>query len=149
MYSSQPFQVYTSHIHPALFREAKGFVLVYSVTSRRSFDRLPIFYNAIRRNRREVNPIIILVGNKSDKESEREISKEEGQAKAKEMRIPFIETSAKTASNVDCAFGDVLQMIIERDETPQGVAGEGARAPRGSGALPPPKRKKKMACIIA
>lgn len=131
--------------------EAKGFVLVYSITSRRSFERLPIFYQAIRRNRRESNPIIILVGNKSDKQHEREVTKEEGAAKAREFNCPFIETSAKTASNVDRAFGDVLRMVIERYEGPQGPAalGPGAASGGPNGTGPPPKRKKKRECIIA
>lgn len=43
----------------------------------------------------------MLVGNKCDKIAEREVSKEEGQQMAKRLQCEFIETSAKTCSNVD------------------------------------------------
>lgn len=46
----------------------------------------------------------ILIGNKSDKESTREVSKEEAMRFAASMGMEYIETSAKTTSNVENAF---------------------------------------------
>ncbi|KAJ7804877.1 small GTPase superfamily, partial [Mycena olivaceomarginata] len=52
-------------------RSGQGFLLVYDITSLPSFKRLEVFLQAVRRIKRgEV--IMVLVGNKSDKESERE-----------------------------------------------------------------------------
>jgi GTPase SAR1 family protein len=54
---------------------------------------------------------IILVGNKSDLAKHRQISSEEAQALADKWHIPYIETSAKTRSNVDKAFCEVFMKI--------------------------------------
>ena len=44
--------------------------------------------------------IIMLVGNKTDLAEKRQVSTEEGEKKAKELNVMFIETSAKTGYNV-------------------------------------------------
>ena len=46
----------------------------------------------------------ILVGNKSDWEEKRVVKTEDGQEKAKELGIEFIETSAKENTEVESAF---------------------------------------------
>jgi GTPase KRas protein len=51
----------------------------------------------------------ILVGNKSDKFSEREVSKDEGMALARDLGCRFLETSAKTAQNVEECFVSVIR----------------------------------------
>ena len=45
--------------------------------------------------------VIMLIGNKSDLESRREVKKEEGEAFAREHGMIFLECSAKTAQNVE------------------------------------------------
>ncbi len=45
--------------------------------------------------------VIMLVGNKSDLEHRRQVSFDEGQAFAREKGLKFMETSAKTANNVE------------------------------------------------
>jgi GTPase SAR1 family protein len=56
---------------------------------------------------------IILVGNKSDLTSNRQISYEEASQLAEKWHIPYIETSAKTRHNVDKAFSEVFIKIKE------------------------------------
>ncbi len=53
----------------------------------------------------------MLVGNKSDIVTEREVSAQEGSALAEELGCGFIESSAKTCSNVDIAFYDLVRAI--------------------------------------
>jgi len=90
-------------------REGQGFILVYSIASRSSFERVYAFYLAMKRAKKsEPNVPFILVGNKSDQAHEREVSKEEGLARAKYFGCPFFETSAKTAENVETSFVDVI-----------------------------------------
>ena len=116
-------------------RDGEGFVLVYSITSRASFSRLGKFYNQIQRVKDSANagsptsvgylpsPIsptmssfsgpapVMLVGNKSDRVTEREVSTQEGSALAKELGCEFVEASAKNNMNVDKAFYDVVRKL--------------------------------------
>jgi len=57
------------------------------------------------------NPIFVLVGNKCDKALEREVSEEEGAALAHQFGCKFMETSAKTAQNVECLFLNLVQSM--------------------------------------
>ena len=56
---------------------------------------------------------IILVGNKKDLESQREVSYEEGLEFAKRNKLIFFETSAKTAENVDDTFCHATRVIFQ------------------------------------
>ena len=84
-------------------RDGEGFVLVYSISSRSSFTRIQRFHNQIQRVKESSasspsypgSPIssaaptapvpIMLVGNKSDRVTEREVSTQEGHALAREL----------------------------------------------------------------
>ena len=57
--------------------------------------------------------VIMLIGNKSDLDQRRQVSTEEGERFAKENGLIFMETSAKTAFNVEEAFLQTSQMIYE------------------------------------
>ena len=90
-------------------RGSQGFILVYSIASRTSFNRLNIFHDSIRRVQVTCShPIFVLVGNQVDKTSDREVLTEEGAALARRFGCDFIETSAKTAHNVDALFIDLV-----------------------------------------
>jgi GTPase KRas protein len=54
---------------------------------------------------------LMLVGNKSDKVTEREVSRDEGAAMARKLGCDFIETSAKTCVNVERSFYSVVKLI--------------------------------------
>ena len=61
-------------------------------------------------NRYEKVPVI-LVGNKVDLESEREVSSNEGRALAEEWGCPFMETSAKSKTMVDELFAEIVRQM--------------------------------------
>ncbi|KAF9339525.1 Ras GTPase, partial [Linnemannia elongata] len=85
-------------------RTGEGFLLVYSITSRNSFEEISTFYQQILRVKdKDVFPII-LVANKCDLEHERQVSTHEGRELAKQFGSRLIETSAKQRINVDEAF---------------------------------------------
>lgn len=95
-------------------RTGEGFLLVYSVTSRTSFEELMTYYQQILRVKDVDYVPVLVVGNKSDLESERQVSYEEGAKMAKQFNAPFLETSAKQAINVEEAFYGLVRLI--RDE---------------------------------
>ena len=95
-------------------RFGQGFILVYSITSKESFDELQELYDSILRvkDRPTADGIpIIMVGNKSDLEAQRQVSTEEAKKLSKAWRIPFYEASALTRSNVDAVFSDIVRLV--------------------------------------
>jgi GTPase KRas protein len=117
------------------FSEGQGFILVYSIASRSTFDRLEIFRQSMKRVKRG-DPIFMLVGNKCDKTYEREVSKEEGAALARQFGCEFIETSAKTAYNVERLFMNLVRSLRDTRTIEPGVP------------IAPPKKSKKSKCIV-
>ena len=121
-------------------RDGEGFVLVYSITSRNSFSRIQRFHAQIQRVKESSNagsptgpsylssPLpptlyggpapVMLVGNKSDKQYEREVSMAEGLAMAKELGCDFVEASAKNCINVEKAFYDVVRLLRKQRQVP-------------------------------
>ncbi|KAE8257314.1 hypothetical protein A4X13_0g2434 [Tilletia indica] len=99
-------------------REGEGFLLVYSIAARNTFERVERFRAQISRVKdQEPHTVpIMLVGNKCDKVNEREVSKEEGQALANRLGCKFVESSAKTCVNVERAYYTVVRMIREQRE---------------------------------
>ncbi|SAM09851.1 hypothetical protein [Absidia glauca] len=92
-------------------RDGEGFLLVYSISSRSTFERVERFRDQIFRVKDVETVPIILVGNKCDKITEREVSREEGFQMARHLRCDFIETSAKTCVNVERSFYTVVRTI--------------------------------------
>ncbi|KAF0500254.1 putative small G-protein Ras2 [Gigaspora margarita] len=88
----------------------EGFLIIYSISSRSTFERIERFYNIISYHKSYVPPII-LIGNKCDQHAEREVSREEGMNMAKKFKCDFIETSAKTCVNVERCFYSLVRMI--------------------------------------
>ncbi|XP_060561964.1 ras-related protein R-Ras2-like [Ruditapes philippinarum] len=101
-------------------RSGMGFLLVYSVTDRSSFDEIYKFHKQILRVKDRDEFPMILVGNKCDLEHQRQISPEEGQELARQLKITYIEASAKIRMNVDQAFYDLVRKvrIFELNERP-------------------------------
>eukprot|EP01029_Cantina_marsupialis_P021384 TRINITY_DN510751_c0_g1_i1.p1 TRINITY_DN510751_c0_g1~~TRINITY_DN510751_c0_g1_i1.p1 ORF type:complete len:286 (+),score=56.78 TRINITY_DN510751_c0_g1_i1:26-859(+) len=101
------------------FRNADGFLLVYNIGDRKSFDDISrLWFKLIRTKARNAN--VILVGNKSDlDENKRVVSYEEGEKLASELKLPFIETSAKTNHNVDKMFHLLASAVINRVKVTQ------------------------------
>jgi Ras-related protein Rab-2A len=129
------------------YRGACGALLVFDVTNRSSFQSLQGWLEDARQNC-NVPITVMLVGNKADLESKRQVPKEEALQFANEKGLAYIETSAKTAANVDAAFIQTAQAIfdkVQRNELDQGfVTGKnpGTAKPQpksGPGAAKPEK----------
>eukprot|EP00052_Salpingoeca_macrocollata_P000061 m.18512 g.18512 ORF g.18512 m.18512 type:complete len:181 (-) comp10098_c0_seq1:53-595(-) len=92
-----------------------GWIFVYSVTARRSFDVVSEIYNKLI-DAGAQRQAIVLVGNKCDLSAERAVSPEEGRALAKELNAQYLETSAKNNVNVN----DVFKALIVEVERQRG-----------------------------
>ncbi|CDO76993.1 hypothetical protein BN946_scf184298.g20 [Trametes cinnabarina] len=96
-------------------RTGEGFLLVYSITSRDSFEEISTFYQQILRVKDQDSFPVIVVANKCDLEYERQLPTqppyEEGRDLAKHFGCKFIETSAKNRINVDEAFSQLVREI--------------------------------------
>ena len=85
------------------YRGAAGALLVYDITRRDSFTHLSRWLEEAKQHA-HASMVILLIGNKSDLDSRRAVTFEEGQAFANANNLLFLETSAKTAVNVEEAF---------------------------------------------
>merc|ERR1712183_115229 len=79
---------------PSYIRDSSAAVVVYDITNRASFLNTSKWIEDVRTERGK-DVVIILVGNKDDISDRRQVSTEEGEEKAKEFNVLFIETSAK------------------------------------------------------
>ena len=68
--------------------------------------------NENKNNTENISPIIVVVGNKTDKSENREVSLDEGRDYAKNNNYLFSETSAKTGDGVYSLFNDIIYVEI-------------------------------------
>ena len=136
------------------YRGAQGALLVFDITKRQSFLHLQSWLEEVRRQGTD-NMSVLVVGNKTDLVDSREVTREEAELFASNNGLRYVETSAKTASNVDAAFLSSAEEIYQKmkrgeifleseDEKKQNaiVTANGSGAP-GSGAPTGPKKESK------
>ena len=97
-------------ITSAYYRGADGIIMVYDVTSQDSFTHVNDWLNEVNRYASE-GTCKLLVGNKSDR-TDKVVQFETAKAFADSLSIPFLETSAKNASNVEQAFLTMASELI-------------------------------------
>jgi len=91
----------------------EGFLIVYSITSRNSFDEVVQFKEQICRVKDSDTVPICIVGNKCDLEAERQVSLQDLKDYAAEAGTMWIETSAKARIHVDEAFLQTVRAITK------------------------------------
>lgn len=94
------------------FRGGHGILLIYDITDRETYSSLENWLIEIEKNSSQ-NVLKILIGNKSDLNDQRVISIDEGQKFANINGMKFMETSAKTNSNVLETFELLARELIE------------------------------------
>lgn len=95
------------------YRGAQGALLVFDITKRSSFAHLQSWLEEVRRQGTD-NMSVLLVGNKADLAADREVTREEAEQFAAANGLKYIETSAKTAQNVDAAFLSSAEEIYNK-----------------------------------
>lgn len=101
---------------PSYIRDSTVAVVVYDITNANSFHQTSKWIDDVRTERGS-DVIIMLVGNKTDLSDKRQVSTEEGERKAKELNVMFIETSAKSGYNVKQLFRRVAAALPGMDST--------------------------------
>jgi Ras-related protein Rab-8A len=115
------------------FGRADGFVLTYDISNRPSFDHVIGWMRDIK-TRAPPDCDICLCGNKSDLDSDRVVSAEEGKQLADEYGVQFFETSALTGQNVEKMFSALATMIKhKRIDEFENQAGHHGNAPMDNG----------------
>ncbi|KAG9289042.1 hypothetical protein G9A89_015591 [Geosiphon pyriformis] len=101
---------------PSYIRDSSVAVVVYDITNRNSFMNTAKWIDDVRAERGN-DVIIVLVGNKTDLNDKRQVTTEEGEKKAKEYNVMFIETSAKAGHNVKNLFRKIAQALPGMENT--------------------------------
>ena len=107
-------EVYRSLIN-SFYRNSSLAILVYSVTSQKSFKNLEIWLNDIKVNS---NPDIkiFLIGNKKDLEEKREVPIDSAKKFFKDHGLyTFMESSAKTGFNAQKMFIEAAHVLLEEN----------------------------------
>ena len=101
-----------SSISSKYIKSANGVILVYDITNQKSFSKIQEWTNNLEKNNK--NYIAVLVGNKIDLESKREVSKNEGLTLANQLNIEFFETSCLTNENVEEMMDKISTLTINK-----------------------------------
>jgi len=93
-------------------QQGQAFCLVYTVTSKRSFQIIGTLYNDILMIKEDTADYpVVVIGNKVDMVEGREVSSKDGQEFAKGIGAPFFECSAKTRYNVETSFEELVREV--------------------------------------
>ncbi|XP_011296597.1 ras-related protein Rab-27A [Musca domestica] len=100
----------------AFYRDAMGFLLIFDLTSEKSFLEISNWLEQLRQHAYSEDPDVVLCGNKCDLHDFRVISHEQAIAVADRYKLPYIETSACTGYNVSAAVELLVGRVMERME---------------------------------
>ena len=101
---------------PMYYRGAAAAIVVYDITNRDSFNRAKAWVKELQRQGNP-NIVIALAGNKADLTPKRKVEPDEAQSYADENGIFFMETSAKTAANVNELFVAIARKLPRATST--------------------------------
>ncbi len=129
-------------ITSSYYRGAQGIVVVYGLDDKKSFENVKQWVDEIDRYAGD-GVVKLLVGNKCDVGDARQVTREEAENFAEELKMRYMETSAKTAENVEETF-----MLTAREIKAKGVPKPKAAAPAtvNTGDAPAVKAGKGCAC---
>ncbi|KAG8506773.1 Ras-related protein Rab-42, partial [Galemys pyrenaicus] len=95
------------------YRNSAGGLLLFDITNRTSFENITRWHQEALEKVKPFNILFLVVGHKSDLEAERQVRPEEGEKLAASLGARYVETSAKSNSNIGTAFGLLTQEIYE------------------------------------
>lgn len=92
-------------------RSGKGFLCVYSITNRGSFEEIAAFREQILRVKDIDKVPMVLVGNKCDLDEERDVTQDEGKQMAASFGCPWMEASAKARIRCEDCFYELVREV--------------------------------------
>eukprot|EP00027_Filamoeba_sp_ATCC50430_P009730 CAMPEP_0168559108 /NCGR_PEP_ID=MMETSP0413-20121227/10339_1 /TAXON_ID=136452 /ORGANISM="Filamoeba nolandi, Strain NC-AS-23-1" /LENGTH=125 /DNA_ID=CAMNT_0008590297 /DNA_START=466 /DNA_END=843 /DNA_ORIENTATION=+ len=122
------------------YRGAQAAIIVYDITNHDSFERAKAWVKELQR---QGNPNIVMAfaGNKVDLAQNRKVTVEEAQAFCDENGILYMETSAKTAANVNELFVAIAKRL-PKSQQPRTTSTKIVADP----SKQPPKKKEEGCC---
>jgi Ras-related protein Rab-1A len=99
------------NIVASYYRGAHGIILVYDITNQSSFSNVQRWYDEAQNYLQKSVPKI-LIGNKSDLATMRQVRNEDGKALADRLGVEFLETSAKSSTNVRSTFETLTRSMM-------------------------------------
>ena len=96
----------------AYYKGAKGSLLVYDITNPKTFESIDRWLSDLKVNGDE-NISVVLLGNKSDLESDRKVTTQQGKEKAEFYKLAFMETSALNGDNIERAFNELITDVYK------------------------------------
>jgi len=101
------------------YRGAQAAIVVYDITSPDTFKRAQAWVKELRQQANQ-NIVIALAGNKADLAQQRTVDNEEAESYAKENNLLYMETSAKTALNVNDLFLQIAKLLPKNEQKDSG-----------------------------
>ncbi|KAI0032199.1 ras-domain-containing protein [Vararia minispora EC-137] len=103
---------------PSYIRDSTVAIVVFDITNRQSFMSTTKWIDDVRSERGN-DVMVVLVGNKADLSDKRQVTLEEATAKAQQLNIMFMETSAKAGHNVKSLFKKIAMSLpgMEKEST--------------------------------
>ena len=100
-------------ITSAYYKGAKGAFIVYDITRKQSFESVERWVTDVT-SVADKKISIVLIGNKSDLEDQRQVTKEQAEEKANKLEVAFLETSAFSGDNLDKAFDMMINEVYKK-----------------------------------
>jgi len=98
----------------AFFRDAMGFLVLFDITSEKSFINIRNWLDQLRTHAYCNDPDVVLCGNKADLYEKRVVSEERARQEAEKYGLQYFETSAATGQNVSKAIETLLDLVMTR-----------------------------------
>ncbi|XP_058258367.1 uncharacterized protein rab44 [Hemibagrus wyckioides] len=118
-----------------VFHKAQGLLLMYDITSPQSFHAVRAWISQIKENA-PPDVILMLLGNKSDCETDREVQLQQGENLSNEYDIHFMECSVATGENVSESLKTLAWLLVK----------QGVRKEEEYTTLQPKPQNKKSGC---
>ena len=119
------------------YRGAQGIILTYDVTRRETFEALPTWLQEVEEysSNGGADVIKLLVGNKVDREDDRQVSRSEAVSWARSKGMMMLECSAKTSAGIEQVFTEICQKALDNEAIASRCGRGTAREKGGLGGM--------------